>query len=188
MSSVEHTSARLAADLRAVAERRDRRAFARLFAHFAPRVKAYLRRLGLDDQQAEELAQEVMLTVWERAGQFDPRRATPATWIFAIARNKRIDAFRRAPRAEFRPEEEAREIAREEPEFAEREIALLRRQLERAIEELPPEQAEVLRIYYLEGRSHGEIADALGLPLGTVKSRIRLALDKLRERLGEKAS
>ncbi len=188
MSATGDLADRLAEDLRAVAERRDRRAFARLFAHFAPRVKAYLRRLGLDDQQAEELTQEVMLTVWERAHQFDPRRASPATWIFTIARHKKIDAFRRAPRAEFRPEEEAREIAREEPAYAEREIALLRDKLAQAIDALPPEQAEVLRIYYLEGKSHSEIADALGLPLGTVKSRIRLALEKLRERLGEGAA
>lgn len=188
MSTRESLEKSLAEDLRAVAERRDRQAFARLFAHFAPRIKAYLRRLGLDEAQAEELTQEVMLTVWQRAHQFDPKKASPSTWIFTIARNRRIDAFRRAPQAEFRPEEEAAGIAREEPEFAEREIALVREKLEKAIDELPPEQAEVLRRFYMEGRTHGEIADALGLPLGTVKSRIRLALGKLREKFGEQAA
>ena len=187
MSTRESLEERLAEDLRAVAEGRDRRAFARLFAHFAPRIKAYLRRLGLDDAQAEELTQEVMLTVWQRAHQFDPKKASPSTWIFTIARNRRIDAARRAPQAEFRPEEEATRIPREEPEFSEAEIALVREKLERAIDELPPEQAEVLRRFYMEGRTHSEIADALGLPLGTVKSRIRLALEKLREKLGARA-
>jgi len=185
MSTQESLEERFARDLRAVAERRDRQAFARLFAHFAPRIKAYLRRLGLDDAQAEELTQEVMLTVWQRAHQFDPKKANPSTWIFTIARNRRIDAARRASRAEFRPEEEAARLAREEPELAGTEIALMREKLEKAIDGLPPEQAEVLRRFYMEGRTHSEIADALGLPLGTVKSRIRLALEKLREKLGD---
>ena len=180
-------------DLLAVARHRDREAFGRLFDYYAPRVKAYLRRLGADPQQAEELAQEVMLTVWRRAAQYDPRRATPGTWIFRIARNRRIDALRRERRppeaeevgveAEAGGEEEAAERPGEALE-ARSEALLMERRLREAIARLPPEQAEILRLYYLEEMPQGEIADTLGLPLGTVKSRLRLALAKLRDYLG----
>jgi RNA polymerase sigma-70 factor (ECF subfamily) len=168
------------ADLRAVAERRDREAFARLFDHFAPRIKAWLVRAGLPPDRAEDLAQEVMLTVWRRAPTFDPRKATAATWIYTIARNRRIDLLRR---------HEPESVALDEGEGGEEEFALemeasdarlMGEQLARAIDSLPPEQAEVLRRFFLEGEAHGEIADALGLPLGTVKSRLRLAVARLR--------
>ncbi len=180
-------------DLLAVARHRDREAFGRLFDYYAPRVKAYLRRLGADPQQAEELAQEVMLTVWRRAAQYDPRRATPGTWIFRIARNRRIDALRRERRPPEAEEVEVETEAGGEEEAAERpgealearsEALLMERRLREAIARLPPEQAEILRLYYLEEMPQGEIADTLGLPLGTVKSRLRLALAKLRDYLG----
>ncbi len=180
-------------DLLAVARHRDREAFGRLFDYYAPRVKAYLRRLGADPQQAEELAQEVMLTVWRRAAQYDPRRATPGTWIFRIARNRRIDALRRERRPPEAEEVEVEAEAGGEEEAAERpgealearsEALLMERRLREAIARLPPEQAEILRLYYLEEMPQGEIADTLGLPLGTVKSRLRLALAKLRDYLG----
>ncbi len=193
MNRSEEEEARIA-DLLEVARRRDREAFGRLFDYYAPRVKAYLRRLGADEQQAEELTQEVMLTVWRRAGQYDPRRATPGTWIFRIARNRRIDALRREKRppeaeeaeveAEAGGEEEAAELPGEALE-AESEALLLKEKLRAAIAELPPEQAEILRLYYLEEMPQGEIADALGLPLGTIKSRLRLALAKLRDYFAE---
>ncbi len=184
------------ADLLAVARHRDRQAFGRLFDYYAPRVKAYLRRLGADPQQAEELAQEVMLTVWRRASRYDPRRATPGTWIFRIARNRRIDALRRERRPpegeEAEVEAEAGGEGTELPDDAleaASEALLLERRLREAIARLPPEQAEILRLYYLEERPQGEIADTLGLPLGTVKSRLRLALAKLRDYLaGNEAS
>ncbi len=188
MTRSEEEQARIA-DLLAVARRRDREAFGRLFDHYAPRVKAYLRRLGADPQQAEELTQEVMLTVWRRAAQYDPRRATPGTWIFRIARNRRIDALRRerrppeAEEAEVEGEaggEEAASLPGAALE-AESEALLLEKRLREAIAGLPPEQAEILRLYYLEEMPQGEIADTLGLPLGTVKSRLRLALAKLRD-------
>ncbi len=193
MTRSEEEEARIA-DLLAVARHRDREAFGRLFDYYAPRVKAYLRRLGADAQQAEELTQEVMLTVWRRAAQYDPRRATPGTWIFRIARNRRIDALRREKRppeaeeaeveAEAGGEEEAAELPGEALE-AESEALLLKEKLRAAIAQLPPEQAEILRLYYLEEKPQGEIADALGLPLGTVKSRLRLALAKLRDYFAE---
>jgi len=189
MTRSEEEEARIA-DLVAVARHRDREAFGRLFDYYAPRVKAYLRRLGADAQQAEELTQEVMLTVWRRAAQYDPRRATPGTWIFRIARNRRIDVLRREKRppeaeeAEAGGEEEAAELPGEALE-AESEALLLKERLRAAIARLPPEQAEILRLYYLEEKPQGEIADALGLPLGTVKSRLRLALAKLRDYFAE---
>ncbi len=193
MTRSEEEEARIA-DLLAVARRRDREAFGRLFDYYAPRVKAYLRRLGADEQQAEELTQEVMLAVWRRAAQYDPRRATPGTWIFRIARNRRIDALRRERRppeaeeaeveAEAGGEEEAAELPGAALEAAS-EALLLEERLRAAIARLPPEQAEILRLYYLEEKPQGEIADALGLPLGTVKSRLRLALAKLRDYFAE---
>lgn len=169
------------ADLLAVARRRDREAFARLFDHFAPRIKSYLMRAGLPADRAEDLAQEVMLTVWRRANTFDPRKSTAATWIFTIARNRRIDLLRRR-------EPESVELEEGEGEAEEEFLAgmeasdarLMRERLERAIEALPPEQAEVLRRFFVEGKAHSEIADELGLPLGTVKSRLRLAMARLR--------
>jgi RNA polymerase sigma factor (sigma-70 family) len=178
----------LEADLRAVAERRDRDAFGRLFAFYAPRIKAYLRRLGAEDAAAEDLAQEAMLSVWRRAHQFDRRRAALSTWVFTIARNKRIDALRRDRRPDYDPDDPALQLE-EQPDGAPRgdelaEAAQMRTFVLRAVERLPKEQADLLRIFYYEEKPHSVIADELGLPLGTVKSRLRLALVKLRAMLG----
>ncbi len=187
MGPMTETSARadeagLEADLRAVAERHDREAFGRIFAFYAPRVKAYLRRLGAEDAVAEDLTQEAMLSVWRRAQQFDPRRAAVSTWIFTIARNKRIDALRRDRRPDYDPEDpaivEPVDDAPRGDQVAETEqIKLV---VQRAIDGLPTEQAQLLRIFYFEEKPHSAIAEELGLPLGTVKSRLRLALSKLR--------
>jgi RNA polymerase sigma-70 factor (ECF subfamily) len=177
----------LEADLAAVATQRDRSAFARLFAFYAPRIKTYLRRLGAEDSVAEDLAQEAMLAVWRRAEQFDPRRAALSTWIFTIARNKRIDALRRERRPEFDPEDP---LLLEQEETAPRGDALveasqMHRLVMTAVDQLPQEQAELLRIFYFDEKPHSVIAAELDLPLGTVKSRLRLALAKLRSMLGE---
>jgi RNA polymerase sigma-70 factor, ECF subfamily len=176
--------ARLEADVEAMAERRDRAAFGRVFAHYGPRVKAYLRRLGVSDPVAEDLTQEVMLTVWRRAGQFDRRRAALSTWIYTIARNKRIDTLRR----ERRPDYDLNDPALVDDEATPRgdriaETEQARRAVMQAVAKLPLEQEQLLRIFYFEEKSHSVIADELGLPLGTVKSRLRLALAKLRHML-----
>lgn len=172
------------ADIVAVARRQDREAFGRLFRFYAPRVKAYLRRLGAGDEVAEDLAQEVMIAVWHRAGQFDRAKASLSTWVYTIARNKRIDTIRR----ERRPEHEAIDPDRDGVEAPRgdrhTEAEQVRREVQRAIGELPEEQAQLLRIFYFEDKTHSVIADELGLPLGTVKSRLRLALGKLRATLG----
>jgi RNA polymerase sigma-70 factor (ECF subfamily) len=177
----------LEADLRAVAEGRDREAFGRLFAFYGPRVKAYLRRLGADEAAAEDLTQEVMLSVWRRAQQFDRRRAALSTWIFTIARNRRIDLLRRDRRPDFDPEDpaivEGADTAPRGDQAAETEQ--IRRAVQRAVDALPKEQAELLRIFYFEEKPHSTIAAELGLPLGTVKSRLRLALSKLRVTLAD---
>lgn len=170
----------LAALIDAVARLRDRTAYAVLFKHFAPRVKAYLRRAGMEGTAADEVTQEVMLTLWRKAAQFDPARAGAATWVFAIARNARIDHARRrrdnslpgqpdAAGEDHAPSAEALTLT------AERE-ALVRA----ALETLSPEQQQIMQLSFFSETPHAAIAAALNLPLGTVKSRIRLGLARLR--------
>jgi RNA polymerase sigma-70 factor (ECF subfamily) len=177
-----------AALIRLIADRRDRTAFARLFTWFAPRVKAYLLRLGLPGERAEELAQETMLTVWRKADQFDPARAGVGTWVFTIARNLRIDAQRRdrLPIADMDPFTDLADLPETSPGadavmFA----ADQERRVRQALAYLPAEQGEVVRLSFFDDRPHSEIALVLGIPLGTVKSRLRLAIGRLRARLDE---
>lgn len=169
----------------AIARRKDREAFKRLFAAFAPRVKAFARRRGAEAQVAEDLAQDVMLTVWRRAAQFDRRKASAGTWIFTIARNRRIDMMRREARPAFDAEDPSLKAEAEPP--ADESLAERRREgdLRRAVARLPEAQSRLLRLAYFEDKSHGVIAEELDLPLGTVKSRIRLAMRKLRQMLKE---
>ena len=176
---------RLADLLAAVAEKQDRAAFARLFEHFAPRVKAYVRQLGAGDQKAEDIVQEVMITVWRRACLYDARQASVGTWIFTIARNKRIDHLRRERRPEIDPDDPAL-VA--DPQDGTDELVIWQdqaRRLRAAVGTLPEEQALVLRKNFFEDKPHGVIAQELHLPLGTVKSRSRLALARLRRALGD---
>ncbi|CUX82027.1 MAG: RNA polymerase sigma-70 factor, ECF subfamily [Roseibaca calidilacus] len=167
--------------LRRVAEAQDSTAFAALFAHFGPRVKAYLMKSGADATTAEECAQDVMVTVWRKAAQFDPTRASAATWIFTIARNRRIDMLRR----DRRPEPEDLPWGPEAEPDQEDALALQQEtaQLAAALRTLPEAQRSMIERAYFNELSHSEIADATGLPLGTIKSRIRLALERLRHSL-----
>jgi RNA polymerase sigma-70 factor (ECF subfamily) len=169
--------------MQAVAQRRDRTAFMRLFEHFGPRIKGYLIRQGADPASAEDLVQDVMLTVWRRAAQFDRSKAAASTWLFTIARNRRIDTLRRARRPEIDPEDPA--LVREPDDPADRvvEAAQRRASVHAAVAELPDDQATLLRLAYFEDKSHSVIAAELSLPLGTVKSRLRLAMGKLRAAL-----
>ena len=165
----------------AVGRRRDREAFASLFRFFAPRLKSYFLRLGSPPRQAEDLVQEAMLRVWERAGLFDPGRAQASTWIFTVARNLRLDVLR----GERHPEPESETLLAALPDQSEGADILLdssRREerIRAAISTLPQEQVEILKLSFFEDIAHGEIARRLGLPLGTVKSRIRRALARLR--------
>ena len=163
---------------------RDEAAFVDLFRYFAPRVKAFLMRSGADAAMAEECAQEVLATVWRKASQFDPSRASVATWIFTIARNKQIDVLRRSRR----PEPEDLSWGPEaEPDQAD--VVALQQETEQlgaAMAALPEKQRDLIEKAYFGDLSHSEIAAETGLPLGTIKSRIRLALDRLRHAMDGK--
>lgn len=171
----------------AIGAGQDRSAFRALFDRMGPRLKAYLIRTGSDAAAAEELVQEVLLTVWRRAATFDPRQANASTWLFTIARNKRIDRFRREKRPELDPDDPALQ-----PDPLPMADALVQAgseasALRAALKNLPPEQSELLQMAYFEDKAHSAIAEERGLPLGTVKSRIRLALGRLRNELGDLA-
>lgn len=169
--------------LGAVGARRDLEAFETLFRHFAPRVKAYMARMGGDGQLAEELMQETMIAVWNKADRFDPAKGAVSTWIFTIARNLRIDGFRREKRPDFDPDDPAFVPDDVAPADAELDARQASEQLHQAIAALPVEQAALLKLSFFEDQSHSAIATRLNLPLGTVKSRMRLAFDKLRAAL-----
>ena len=165
--------------LLAVAQKQDKAAFAELFEYFAPRIKSFLMKGGAAPDQADELAQETMITVWQKAASFDPAKASASTWIFTIARNKRIDAIRKTPRPEVDADD--LDLADDAPSASD-EIAQGQETdiMARAIQNLPQEQADLLYKSFFEDKTHADIAKETNLPLGTVKSRIRLALDRLR--------
>ncbi len=169
------------AEIQAIHTHQDQGAFAALFSHFAPRVKAFLMKSGADAALAEETTQEVMATLWTKAHMFDPSRASAATWIFTIARNRSIDALRK----QRRPEPEELTWGPEAEPDQESALALQQEceHLARAVSELPEKQRVLVERAYFGDLSHSEIAAETGLPLGTIKSRIRLALDRLRHEL-----
>lgn len=186
-SNASPTPDELADLLEAVAQRADRVAFAGLFRHFAPRIKAYLIRGGTPPGQAEDLAQEAMVSLWRKAAQFDRRRAAASTWVFTIARHLRIDQLRRGEEMPLAEDEsgETPDLPDEAPSALEQ---LARGRVEHdvraAMARLPHDQREVLHLSFYEDRPHAAIAEALAIPLGTVKSRIRLAVAHLRQQLG----
>ena len=172
-----------------VASEGDREAFKRLFEHFAPRIKGLMLKAGCSPDDAEEIAQNTMIAVWRKAKQFDPATAGAPAWIFTIARNLRIDSFRRKVRTE-RLQTGAEPP--DEPDQAETADVLISRgqdaaRIASAIRQLSAEQSMVVRLSFIEERPHPEIASTLGIPLGTVKSRIRLAMNRLRDILDEEA-
>lgn len=160
---------------------RDKVVFARLYQHFAPRVKAYIIRFGMPLNTAEELTQESMLNVWRKAHLFSSSKASASTWIYTLARNQCIDRLRREKAVEYElPEEEADPDQRDYGEHA-----VLEQRMGDALAQLPEAQAQVLYLSYYEGKSHSEIAEQLGIPLGSVKSRLRLGFNKLKSIWGE---
>ena len=171
--------------LMAVGKTRNREAFAELFRYFGPRVKAYLMRQGASEPQAEELVQEAMIMVWRRAESFDVSKSGASTWIFTIARNKRIDALRREKRPEYDPDDPALVPAAGPNADSLVEAAQDSKRLLNAMKSLSKEQADLIRMAYFEDKAHGRIAEETALPLGTVKSRLRLALGHLRKALKE---
>lgn len=167
----------------AVAQTRDRGAFARLFAYFAPRLKAFMMKKGADPATAEDLVQETMIAIWNKAPLYAEGRGAVSTWVFTIARNQRIDRLRRENNHHYadiddydgpsgEPGSDDVLIGREAGD-----------RLREALEELPAEQMEVIRLAYIDDLAQSEIAARLRLPLGTVKSRMRLAYGRLRQRL-----
>lgn len=166
----------------AVRDERDRAAFARLFDHFAPRLTAMMLRSGMSRAIADDVVQDVMLTAWQKAHLYDAARAQAAAWIYRIARNRQIDIIRR----ERRPVPEALKMESEEAEGDAQDALALDQeaaQLRAALDTLKPEQREVIERAYLSDLTHTEIRQSTGLPMGTIKSRIRLALERLRHEL-----
>jgi RNA polymerase sigma-70 factor (ECF subfamily) len=170
-----------AALVEAIAARADKAAFAALFRHFAPKIKGYLMKLGTDRGQAEELTQEVMLTVWRKAASFDRRQASAATWMFTIARNRRIDVLRREKRPELDPSDPM--LVPDEPAAPDERLDAIAREarVARALQNLPKEQADLVHEAFFLAKSHSQIAEEAKIPLGTVKSRLRLAFGRLRK-------
>jgi RNA polymerase sigma-70 factor, ECF subfamily len=186
MSDERRAAANDAAEwIKAIALRQDRAAFASLFDSFAPRIKSMLMRSGATADAAEDLAQEALLTVWRKAAYFTPERASAAAWIYTIARNLRVDRLRDDKRAaQYAPLEMTGPEAPESPDDA---LSASERdeRVRSALKQLSQEQMRVVQLSFFEGRAHGDIAARLNLPLGTVKSRVRLAMARLRNLLGD---
>lgn len=168
--------------LQLIARNQDRAAFTRLFRHFAPLVKSFaLAGSTFSANHADELVQEVMLKVWQKAGAFNPDKAAASTWVYSIARNCRTDAYRRLQK--FDTAVSAEDVGADyEPEEA---FQLLhqsrsRDNIRQQMKQLPPDQMQIVAKVYMEGKTHSEAAEELDLPLGTVKSRVRLAIQKLK--------
>jgi RNA polymerase sigma-70 factor (ECF subfamily) len=170
--------------IRAVAERQDREAFRELFAFYAPRLKAFLIKRGASAGEAEDVMQEALTLVWRKAAQFDPAKASVSTWIYTIARNRRIDLIRRAKRPELDPEDPFFSSVSEQPDGEQEYTRNERAKLVRTyLKTLPAEQLQVVQKAFYEEMTHQKIAAELDMPLGTVKSRIRIAMRRLRDHL-----
>jgi RNA polymerase sigma-70 factor (ECF subfamily) len=172
-----------AALVAAVADRRDQSAFTRLFDHFAPRLNAYLLRLGTDPTTAAEITQEVMVTLWRKAALFDPTKSSVSTWLYRIARNRRVDLHRRDRIDFLDTHDPALEPADETDIDAQVDLTQREEAVRCALGSLPEEQLSLVRLAFFDGLSHSEISQRTGLPLGTVKSRIRLSFTRLRRAL-----
>ena len=187
-NGVTSDAARWAALIEAVATRGDREAFATLFEHFAPRIKTFMRRSGASEQSADEFAQEALLAVWSKARLFDPDSVGATAWIFTIARNLRIDVLRREKRAgtdytaEIDPEFHVDEGPRPDAILA---ASQLESRVRSALGHLSEDQLRVIQLSFFDETAHAEIAQTLRIPLGTVKSRLRLAMNRLRGLLGD---
>jgi RNA polymerase sigma-70 factor (ECF subfamily) len=166
-----------------VAETRDQSAFEEVFDYFAPRLKAYLLRLGAPAGQAEELVQEVMLTLWRKADLFDPTKASLSTWLFRVARNRHIDSLRRDQRGDLDEEDPYLQPEGEVDAGEQMDANLRDKRVRQCLDALPEEQLLLVRLAFFKGLSHSQIAEEADLPLGTVKSRIRLAFSRLRRSL-----
>lgn len=169
--------------LKRVALNRDREALSRLFALFGPRVKSMMLKLGATNSVAEDMVQETFLAVWRKAHLYSTERGAAVTWIFTIARNLRIDQFRRQSN---RPYEDLEDVSLASDEPSSTVIVEQREIVDRvglALKTLTPDQQEVVRLSFIHDLPHAQIAEKIGIPLGTVKSRLRLAYERLRPML-----
>jgi RNA polymerase sigma-70 factor (ECF subfamily) len=167
--------------LQQVAQNRDKQAFAALFRFYGPRLKSFLSKQGFSEAECEDLVQETMLNLWRKAESFDAAKAGVSTWIFTIARNCGIDRRRRMARISSQPAEQA--LDEPDPDPLAEEVMIVRQSeaaMRVALERLPIDQATVIRMSFFADNPQSEIAKTLGIPLGTVKSRVRLALQRLR--------
>ncbi|MGP9818666.1 sigma-70 family RNA polymerase sigma factor [Salinarimonas sp. NSM] len=177
-SPIEHEAL-----IAAVAQERDRDAFARLFDWYAPRLTAYLLRQGAEQALAEEIVQDAMVTLWRKAEMFDPAKSSLTTWLYRIARNRRIDLMRRDRSTPVEPDSPLFEVVDDTDLEGELDASQREAAVREAMRSLPEEQLALVRLAFFEALSHSEIAERTGLPLGTVKSRIRLAFTRLRRTL-----
>jgi RNA polymerase sigma-70 factor (ECF subfamily) len=171
--------------LRSVAEHRDRHAFEQLYGYFAPRVKSYMLRQGADEASADDLAQETMVQIWRKANHYNPEKAAVTTWVFSVARNLQIDRLRKHKLHEVALQTDSSSCSEHlqyNEQFEKRPDA---ERLRTLISRLPDDQMNVVRLAFFEGLSHTEVSCRLAIPIGTVKSRLRLAFDKLRNGMGE---
>ena len=168
-----------------VGDSQDRQAFKALFDHFGPLIKSYFMAKFPSQQSLQmmdELVQEVMIKIWQKAMTFDPQKAAASTWIFTLARNTRIDMLRRQSKYAKTSSLETEEIWEDTTESGPYQLLQHNRdsrQIRESLQQLPDEQSLVIRKVYMESKSHSEVAEELNLPLGTVKSRVRLAQNKL---------
>ena len=182
----DRLSPQIAATLvRAIATRHDREAFKELFRFYAPRIQTMLMRSGATSEAAEDLAQETLIAVWHKADSYDVERATVSAWIFTIARNLRIDRFRKDQRSQLHNVYELLQPGETQPPDAPLETVERESRIRAALDGLPEEQVRVVELSFFQGQAHSDIAKTLGIPLGTVKSRLRLAMARLREFLGD---
>ena len=158
----------------------DKTAFAELYKYFAPRVKSFQLKLGCDETTAEEIAQETMVTLWRKRDQFDPEKASVSTWIFRISRNLRIDHLRKHKQVILNLDALPEQADKDSDPAKHLECNTRQQIVQQALAELPADQSNVLKMSFFQGKSHGNIAQELNLPLGTVKSRIRLATERIR--------
>lgn len=178
-------AARMKANLVAIGKHQDPEAFTDFYDYFAGRVKSFLIGKGLTEDMGEELAQEVLIIVWRRAASYDPEKAAASTWLFTIARNRHIDYLRGNSRVQIESDDALLENQPTESDLQEAYVSS-----EEAVSlvgsvmrQLPPEQQQVLQLSYFRGQSHSAIAGWLDIPIGTVKSRIRLAMQNIRQQL-----
>ena len=169
--------------MKQIADHQDKSSFKMIFDYFGPRLKSFLMSSGAEESVAEEVVQETMCVVCTKADYYDPKMASPSTWIYTIARNKKIDILRKSRKAVL----ENIDTAILPPIIPRLEADIEHDQkfevINRYLNELPKEQLALLKMNFIEEKSHGEIAEITKIPLGTIKSRIRLAMEKIRERI-----